>query len=253
MFWQELKTAAKSYSRAHRVVVKHNLWGYLLIPGIASLLYAVLLAALGFIFYDDVAALGSDWVGDSIWGQVLYWAISIVFWVLVLLAIFFTHKYVTLMLLSPFLSHLSEVVEVKEFKRGKIDSSLREILSDLWRGIIINLRNLTFEFLLSIPLSFVPFVGTFLVFFVQSFYVGFSMMDYTLERKKMSVGATARFVRSHRGIAYGIGGVYNLIMLIPLVGWFFAPTYATIASTLVTLEAYDKLPAHLRKQLPADS
>jgi CysZ protein len=249
MFWQELKSGANAYGRAHRAIVKHNLWGYLLIPGIASLLYAAALATLGFVFYDDVAAAGSQWAGESVWQGVLWWLISIVFWLVVILLIFFTHKYVTLMLLSPFLSHLSEVVEVKEFQRGKIDSSLREILHDLWRGILINLRNLTLEFLLSIPLGFVPFVGTFLVFFVQSFYVGFSMMDYTLERKRLSVGASARFVRSHRGIAYGIGGVYNLIMLIPLVGWFFAPTYATIASTLVTVEALDRLPEHVKREM----
>jgi CysZ protein len=239
MFWQELKAGFNAYGRAHRVIVKHSLWGYLIIPGIASLCYAILLTALAFFFYDDIADWGSSWTDHSFWSGFFWWLISILFWVLVIMLIFFTHKYVTLMLLSPFLAHLSEVVESREYGRGKIDSSFREIVRDMIRGITVNLRNLLLEFFFCLFLNFIPFIGFLLCMMVQGFYIGFSLMDYTLERQRLGVSQSAQFVRRHRGSAYGIGIAYNLIMLIPVVGWFFAPTYGTIASTLVTIDALD--------------
>jgi CysZ protein len=40
------------------------------------------------------------------------------------------------------------------------------------------------------------------------------------------------FIRQHRGMALGNGMIFYLFMLIPVLGWMLAPSYAVIAATI---------------------
>ena len=51
----------------------------------------------------------------------------------------------------------------------------------------------------------------------------------------MTIKQSVAFCRQHKGLAIGLGVVMYFLMLIPIVGWAFAPTYATVAATLETL------------------
>jgi CysZ protein len=58
------------------------------------------------------------------------------------------------------------------------------------------------------------------------------MVDYSLERKKMSASQSRLFISNHKGLAIGNGMVFYIFHIIPIVGWVLAPSYAVVAATL---------------------
>jgi CysZ protein len=68
--------------------------------------------------------------------------------------------------------------------------------------------------------------------FVECYYYGFSMLDYSCERHKLSPSASIAFISQHKGLAIGNGLVFYLMHFVPFVGWVLAPSYAVIAATI---------------------
>ena len=75
---------------------------------------------------------------------------------------------------------------------------------------------------------------------VECYYFGFSMLDYSSERNKLSVSQSIDFIGRHKGLALGNGLIFYLMHMIPLVGWVLAPSYAVVAATLSLLTARKK-------------
>jgi len=78
--------------------------------------------------------------------------------------------------------------------------------------------------------------------FIECYYYGFSMLDYSFERKKITAAESIYFIGNHRGLAIGNGLMFYLIQLMPIVGWVLAPTYAVVAATLSLHEVKDMIP-----------
>ena len=128
----------------------------------------------------------------------------------------------------------------------------KDYMNDIGRGLIINVVNLGLELILVFfawLLGFIPVVGfvlsPILIFLIQSFFAGFGLADYTLERKRISVGKANKHAYSNILEMMGIGSGFLLIMFIPFIGWFFAPTVGTVAATLVTLENLEGKPVDI--------
>ncbi|MFK7921652.1 MAG: EI24 domain-containing protein [Bacteroidia bacterium] len=255
---KDISSSISAYRYATKFLFKHGLWVYALLPGIISV---VLLSGL---YFGTVNLLNVDTIEASInqgianwdgwfWGSLQWLVESIVgigaidFLVLTafLLVFFFFGKYLVLIIAAPFMGPVSEKVE--EIIRGHKIEITSNFLSDLWRGIRISLRNLIRELLFTILflfLNFIPLIGsivaTVLTLAVQAYYAGFGNMDYTLERKKYGRKDSVRFVRKHLGLAIGNGTVFLLLFAIPLLGWFIAPAFATVAATVATLKRIDQ-------------
>ena len=111
------------------------------------------------------------------------------------------------------------------------------------RGIRIAVRNLFWQTIYLITLlilSFIPLVGwiaPLVALMVECYYFGFSMLDYSSERNKLSYHQSITFIARHKGLAIGNGIVYYLMHLVPVIGWLFAPSYAVIAATLSIMKA----------------
>ena len=86
---------------------------------------------------------------------------------------------------------------------------------------------------------FIPIAGAVLaatlIFLIQAYFNGCALSDYTLERKNYSVKQRVRFTREHRAWVTGLGLGFMLVLFIPVLGWFIAPAYGTVAATLSTL------------------
>ncbi len=67
---------------------------------------------------------------------------------------------------------------------------------------------------------------------VECYYYGFSMLDYSCERNKLSMSESIDFVGKHRGLAIGNGLMFYLMHAVIIIGWIFAPAYAVVAATL---------------------
>lgn len=146
-------------------------------------------------------------------------------------------KFLFLIVGSPVFAYLSEktssIIEGKDFP-----FSLSQLLKDVVRGIKLALRNSLWQtvYIVSILLlSLVPLFGwitPLIGLFVECYYYGFSMVDYSLERNKLSPAASIDFIGRHKGLAVGNGLMFYLMHIIPVVGWVLAPAYAVIAATL---------------------
>ncbi len=241
-----LKGVSK-YQQAIGMVSRHNLWSYVLIPGLISVAIAGLLFASAVLFSDNIADwmasfYPENWIGA---GAIKGFARLFSFSAIVGLSLFL-FKYIVLIVSAPFMGPLSEKVESIKTGRPAPKFSLKTAAIDLSRSLRINLRNLLRELmytLLLLPLqlfNFIPGLGVLLyavaTFLLQAYYAGFGNMDPTLERRPMRVRERVRFVRANRGLAMGNGSVFLLLVMIPFLGWFLAPAYGTISATLVALE-----------------
>jgi CysZ protein len=118
----------------------------------------------------------------------------------------------------------------------------KQLLKDVVRAVRINLRNLL-RMVILIGLSWllvlIPLLGSMasaaLIFFIQAFYNGFALSDYTLERKRLSVKESVQFGKDHRARVVGVGAGFMAMMLVPIVGWFAAPTYGAVAATIASM------------------
>ncbi len=237
---------------------KKGLWYYMLYP---FLLWVILFFATLFLFGELIEQI-TNWLENYLntltlegfeyllfikKGFVIK-ALNFLVSVFLRLAFFFIGgtivKYLTLILLSPMLSRLSEVMESK-ITGEKFVFSFRQFLRDIMRGIFISLRNMFFEYLFIIGgfvlcFFFPPliFVVTPLLFFVSCYYYGCTMMSYSCERYKMTVSQSLTFVRKHKALLSGIGCCLALCLKIPtlfgdLTGLMIGPAAACIGATLV--------------------
>ncbi len=241
MKFSEISKGLKSYGKAFDLAVRHNLWTFMLIPGVLSAVFFLGIAIAVYFIAGTVSETLVGLLPEWLAGGFLEVLFAVVIGILLLLAGLFVVKYIVLIILSPVLSWLSEITEEKISGRKPSSMSPGEMLSDLWRAIRLNLRNLFIELLLTFALfivSFIPAIGIFappVAWLVQSHYAGFGLADFTLERKRYSVSETVSWVGKNRDVTTGLGIGFMLISLVPVIGWFLAPVLGTIAATVVVL------------------
>ncbi len=247
---KEIIISIQSYAQAHRFISKHKLWKWILIPG---LIYTLLFiggmylfwtssnTAIEFILLKTGVKNWLDKMQDS-WISFLFIIGQIILRLVLLLFYFSLFKFLFLIIGSPLFAYLSEKTEA--IMEGKdFPFSFRQLMKDIWRGIRIALRNLLWQtvYVLSIfILSFIPLFGwiaPLVALLVECYYFGFSMLDYSSERNKLSASQSIEFIGRHKGLAIGNGMVFYLMHMIPIVGWLLAPSYAVVAATISLLTA----------------
>jgi CysZ protein len=243
--FKEIIVAIQAYFQTHRFISKHKLWKWILIPG---LIYAVLFLG-GMVLFAKTYNSAFDymllktglqgWI-DSFKNSWINWLFifgQIILLLVFLLFYFSLFKYVFLIIGSPVFAYLSEktesIIEGKDFP-----FSFPQLLKDIVRGIRLALRNLLWQTVYTITiliLSFIPVVGWVMPvigLLVECYYLGFSMLDYSCERNKLSTSESIAFIGRHKGLAIGNGLLFYLMHFIPILGWILAPSYAVIAATL---------------------
>ncbi len=155
-------------------------------------------------------------------------------------------SYIVLIVMSPFLAYVSEKTE--KILTGKdYPFDLQQFIKDIARGILLAIRNSIIELLLEIGILLIgciPLIGMFslifvtgiLMLFVSTYFYGFSFIDYTNERRKLSIEQSVRFVRDRKGTACGQGFVFALLLYIPFVGAFLSCFWTIIATVAATIE-----------------
>lgn len=244
--------ALQSYGRAITFLGNHGLTWFLLFPFIITALVFVIglsatSATTDFIFTPIEAWLsGVDWMPDWLrWlVDVFYW----ILWIILRIALFFIMQFiggsVILLLMSPILTWLSEKVAIR-LGRPTPAFSMEQFFYDLVRAIGMALRNGVIQLMLNIGcflLGFVPVVGVvtpFLLFFINAYFYGINFMDYTLERKRMSMRESTAFAWKKRYKTLGIGTPFAAWMVIPILGPLtagFVAILSTVAGTLLLEE-----------------
>lgn len=251
---KEALAGIREYATAYRVIMKYRLWPYMIVPGGLSMLYLLLFVLLGMKWFPPVSDyLYQNWIPAFLQWQITHILTTVLLWLLMLFTVFITYQPVILILLSPIFGYISEITERKLRQSPSPPFSWAQIFRDLYRSLLFNLRNFLRMFgimLLAWGLILIPVLGTMastaIIFFVQAAYGGIALVDYTLERKQFTVPQRIAFSKTHRGRITGLGIGFVLVLLIPVVGWFAAPSIGTVAATLSTLDLLDELEKKVR-------
>ena len=242
---KDIIIAIQSYLEAHRFIVKHRLWKWILIPGF---LYSMLFCAGIYLFWissgqaiDSLFSITGlkKWMYtiEGSWLKFLFIFGQVILQLVLLLFYFSLFKFLFLIIGSPLFAYLSEKTEAIMEGRD-FPFSFAQLLKDISRGIKLALRNALWQtvYTLSILiLSFIPFVGWFtplIALIIECYYLGFAMLDYSCERNKLSTSQSIEFIGKHKGLAVGNGIVFYLMHAIIIAGWILAPSYAVVAATI---------------------
>lgn len=147
--------------------------------------------------------------------------------------------YVVLILSVPILSMLSMATE-RIMTGNKYPFSFKQLLTDIRRGANIAATNMIIQmliiagwYLISLIFPILSPASKYIVFCVGFYFYGFSLMDYTNERRRLNLQESMQFIRQHSGMAIAIGGIFSLIFVIPFyIGWVIAPISGVVAATI---------------------
>ncbi len=240
---KSITSGIKAYFGAFSLISKLKLWKYFIIPMLISFVTAILIGVSAYGFSDNVGEFISKiWIWE--WGKETFTTISTFIGGLVIIVIgLILYKHIIMALSAPFMSPVSEKIESHlTTDHSNHNHRNTSFAQQLWRGIRINIRNLSMELLLTIPIlliGLIPVIGIFstvLLFLVQAYYAGFGNMDYTLERH-FKYKDSVQFVRKHRGLAIGNGIVFMLFLLIPVIGVILVLPLSVTAASQKTVEA----------------
>lgn len=242
---KEIIIAFQSYVKAHHFITKHKLWKWILIPGI---IYCLLFCAGMYFFLVSsstvVTEIGQH-AGVGRWlqhqrsaGWSFLFVMGEMMVRLVLLFFYFSlFKYLFLILGSPVFAYLSQQTEA--LINGKEYSfQTDQVLRDMRRGIRLAIRNSLWQtvyMIFILILSLIPLIGWItpvICIFVESYYYGFSMLDYSCQRHNLTSPASVAYIGQHKGLAIGNGLVFYGMHFVPILGWVLAPAYAVIAATI---------------------
>ncbi|MET0300421.1 MAG: EI24 domain-containing protein [Flavitalea sp.] len=243
--FREIIIALRSYSKAHQFIKEHNLWRWIIVPGI---IYTLLFLAGMYYFWtstDEAVSWFTKTIGLDQWlsaqkSEILNFLFLMAGIMLKLVMGFFyfsLFKYIFLILGSPVFAYLSEkaeaILEGKDFP-----FNFRQFFKDIIRGIKLAFRNTLWQAMFAIALlilSIIPLVGWIvpvIALSIECYFYGFSMLDYSCERHKLSPTESIAFIKNHKGLAVGNGMIFYLMHFLPFVGWILAPAYAVIAATI---------------------
>ncbi|MBU0490018.1 MAG: EI24 domain-containing protein [Bacteroidetes bacterium] len=254
-FIKHLYIGYASYWQAIRFIIKHNMWLYFIVP-------VILLVGIYFggeyVFDEMVKNFDFSRVKDLDFSDLsesdeLY---RLLFLSLEILAVFIAVKlgnYVVLNVLTPMLTMLSTKTDTL-LTGNRFPITTRQYFQDIGRALRLQFRNMLIFvgwiavwYLISLVL--LPFedmlpvskvvLNKIAIFLIGAYFFGFTLLDYTNERRRLTIAESIKFVRKHAGIAWALGSVYSAFFFFPYVGVVVAPVLCVVAATLATSKVVD--------------
>ncbi len=223
---------------------KHQIWSFFLLPILLNVLlfgllvYAVVVFSASFyqLMITNAANLG---LSEGTWLFVLLtWFFSYGVKLLLFYVVWQFYQLLSLIFLAPLFSYLSEKVQAA-LSSHMYPFSASQFFKDLGRGLQIAMVNIFYQglwlFGLYAGTFFIPVLLPFLppaLFLVGAYYYGFAMIDYRNEVYRLSPAASRKTVKLFKWFALGNGVAFQLLLMIPVVGTLFAPSFALVAAAL---------------------
>ncbi len=232
-----------AYLDAHRLVWREGMWKHLIAPGLLSLLYFPLVIGglFGGTFFgvEAISArISDDWLPPTV-AEWAAWGLSILVGLLAVYLAFLLYRSVVMIFYAPFIGLISETAEEKYYGTKGPEFSVGGLLRDTYRGVMVSVITLVLSLLLTVVcwlLWLVPIAGAIVYFagmvVIQAYFAGFGFLDPVMERRRFGIRASLAHVWRHRWLALGNGSGFLLMMLVPVIGWFLAPSYGIIAAAI---------------------
>lgn len=223
-FLKDLFLGLRSYWKAILFVKRHKLYWYILIPAVFM---------IGIYKLGEMIQAKNYTPHVSNMNEIVWFMLQLLFEISIALLLMNFAKYLVVIILSPLLAHLSQKTEYK-LTGNNYPFDMGQFLKDIKRGVRIALRNLLWQYLFFLIIFIVSFLGWkdpksapvfYLIFVIAFYYYGFSFIDYVNERRKLDINESVMFVRHHWGLAIALGGIYSLMILVPVnLGIIFSLT-----------------------------
>lgn len=255
-FWKGVGIGFRTFFKAFDYVFSNKLWWVLLFP----LLFNLLLFWGGTALLDAGIDKVQNWIleltsmkdADFFMSGVLKSLMTGMIWIILKFSFFFLFAYVggyvVLAVMSPVFAIVSEKTE-KMVNGSNYPFNGEQWMRDMVRGLLIVFRNLFLELAIMLGvflLSLIPVLGWIIalfspvfLFFVSAYFYGFSFLDYSMERKKLSIGQSVRFIRKHKGIVLANGSIFAFSLMLPFCGTIlatFVSVFCVVGATLAIEE-----------------
>jgi len=242
---KEIIIAFQSFGEANIFIRQHKMLKWIIIPGIIYTLLFIVAMILFARSANDAVSWLSRQLRIEPWLQqernaflaFIFVMAGIMLRLVLFLFYFSLFKYLILIIGSPVFAYLSEKTEAL-IEEKDYPFNLGQLLKDMLRGITLAIRNTLWQTVYTIAILFlglIPLVGwaaPIFALFIECYYYGFSMLDYSCERHKLSPAESINYIGAHKGLAIGNGIVFYLMHLVPIIGWVLAPAYAVVAATI---------------------
>ncbi len=215
LYLQQFWAGLKSFGKAYQFIFQNHLYWFFLFPALLMLgIYY-----LGDLIQNHQVEYQMETVNDMVW-----YTLRILVEITIAILLMKFAKYMVVVLLSPMLSFLSQKCE-KKLTGKTYPFSAKQLWHDIQRSFRIVIRNLMWEYTFFLIIFLVSVLGWknahsapifYLTFAIGFFYYGFSFLDYVNERRKLDIDQSIIFIRKHRGLAVAIGGVYSMLILMPV-------------------------------------
>ena len=258
--FKNFEIGLSAYGKAIELLFSKGLIWYMIFPILLNLMFLV----LGWLGIGSLTDFVENWIEgitriekDSFYGAEYLTPVSTYIsgiasgfvWVLMKFIFFFVFAYfggyIVVICLSPVFAFLSERTE--EILTGnKYKFNGDQMMRDVVRGVLLALRNLFIELFYMIVIFvlglFIPLIGgiigSFLLFFISSYFYGFSFIDYNNERRRMKLKDSVQFMRANKGMAMATGMVFSIFLLIPFCGTTLAGFVAIISVIAATVSTH---------------
>lgn len=242
---EKIKLVIKEYLNAHKLIKEMKLgWGYFL-GGIIGVLLLSLFFWISSIFGNKIFEIINNLFKVEDYAFLVRWIIIFTVRILIIGIYYFFFKTILLALLAPFFSYISEKVE-NHIYGTKYRFTFKENLGFVFRGAKVAVKSFFKEIVLTLivmMLSFIPIVNLLvpiLIFLIQSYFISYNFVDYTLERKKYTDRECTIFMKNNM-LSFTLGGaIFTVIYFIPIIGLMVAPLISIVALSVVTLKIIEE-------------
>jgi CysZ protein len=227
-----------SHFRSAGFANKNGLKKYFIIPFIINI---AVLSAIFFVSFFTIQPAVLDLLAGPEWYmKALRFLISPVLFIALWIITALCYTLLGSIAVAPFLDLISQKTE--SVLRGTDITepfSFSSVVADIFRALKSMIKLLVLWILISFGLLFVnalplagPALHIALNFFTAAFFMGFTFIEYPLDRERISFGEKLSAVWKIRRAAAGLGTAFMITAFIPLVG-YLSMNMGAVAGTLL--------------------
>lgn len=245
-FFQQFLFGLKSFWKALLFIKQYKLYWYFIFPALLMLLLYYIgsqFAGWNGKWTPQQGCIECSNMNDTIW-----FLLEMLLTITIGLILMKFAKYIVVILLSPMLSILSQTVE-KKLTNNVYPFNMQQLIHDIKRAMRIALRNIMWEYIFFTIIIIISAIGWkeassspifYLTFVIGFYYYGFSFIDYINERRRLDIDQSIHFIRKNKGLAVAIGGIYSILILVPVqlgvmldFSQFWIHPFTTIGNSLL--------------------
>lgn len=232
--------AFRAYGEVLRTIDKHGLWSIFILPSILSLAIAVVIGAFAWVTSDDIVLYFTNKFHlvdyNTKIGNLFEIFVVITIRGITLFVYLKLFRYLILIILSPVFVNISKVL-YKSMEGEDHKMNIWNYCFCSFRGIEFALRNFVLDILVTLLLLVLSLIVLWifplipiLILIVESYFFAIVLMDYRYEKEGLTLKESIRRSRNLPGVPIGIGLIFNLSLLVPLLGVIFGPVLAFVAA-----------------------